>query len=109
MNNILYEIVVWAGLLMIGYYTGMIITAMHDWYHEIRRWIAVAVIGIVVAIGLHYLFDASFAQDKQLYNSGICTECNGKYILTAKSGHWFYWTCKDCGNTIEVMTDFCQW
>ncbi len=44
--------------------------------------------------------------DEKAYNNGVCIVCEGEYKFSGASehrtSHHYYYTCEDCGHTIEL-------
>ena len=44
--------------------------------------------------------------DTDMWNNGICSVCEGEYKFSGaakyRTSHHFYYTCDDCGHTIEI-------
>ena len=52
---------------------------------------------------------AMYAEDKwdnEMWNNGICSVCEGEYTFSSatkyRTSHHYYYTCDDCGHTIEI-------
>ena len=68
------------------------------------------IVGAVVAVAIMTFFiGACISQKKaeiEYYNDGICTICGGEYEFAGgtrtNSSKTYYYTCEDCGHTIEV-------
>ena len=57
--------------------------------------------GVGVLLGLDY------ANDCDTFNNGVCVQCGGEYRMsgatkTRMGSETFYYTCQDCGLTIET-------
>jgi hypothetical protein len=44
--------------------------------------------------------------DHEMWNNGICSVCEGEYTFSGatkyRTSHHYYYTCDDCGHTIEI-------
>ena len=44
--------------------------------------------------------------DNEMWNNGICSVCEGDYTFSSatkyRTSHHYYYTCDDCGHTIEL-------
>ena len=44
--------------------------------------------------------------DNEMWNNGICSVCEGEYNFSGatkyRTSHHYYYTCDDCGHTIEI-------
>ena len=100
------SIVVIAGLLMmgiIGLPFGLIIMLGREtWWGKLLAiviWCS-AWFGVGAAVGAEKLNDC------KEFNDGVCTQCGGEYRLNGatrwRSNSEFYYTCQDCGWTIET-------
>ena len=52
---------------------------------------------------------AMYAEDKwdnEMWNNGVCSVCEGEYNFNGatkyRTSHHYYYTCDDCGHTIEI-------
>ena len=96
-----------AGLLMgglIGLPIGLIFAIERDtWRGKVLSFIICYSIffGVGVLLGLDY------ANDCDTFNNGVCAQCGGDYRMsgatkTRMGSETFYYTCQDCGRTIET-------
>lgn len=50
----------------------------------------------------------TYFKDENDWNNGLCTECKGEYNFSGATGyrisHHYYYTCDNCGHTIETQT-----
>lgn len=67
------------------------------------------VVAIIIVAAIILIFWASFTQERtknEHYNNGICTICGGEYEFSGatrtNTSQYYYYTCEDCGHTIEV-------
>ena len=76
-----------------------------------RKWLG-AIVGIILSLAIGFgLTGALYTEQRQeneAWNNGYC-ECGGEFKLTAVTktnigGKTFYYTCKDCGHTIETSS-----
>ncbi len=99
--------VVVGGLLMggiIGLPVGLVIAIGRDhWWSKI--------LAIVICCGIFFGFGCMFGQehnnDIDKFNNGVCAQCGGEYRFssatrTRMGSETFYYTCQDCGWTIET-------
>lgn len=59
-----------------------------------------------ICFGCGYLMGNDAVQSHEEWNDGICIKCGGEYQFTSAT-RWrtyqeFYYTCEDCGYTIET-------
>ena len=68
-------------------------------------------IGGAIACPLFWLAisGAMYAENKwdnEMWNNGICPMCKGEYNFSGatkyRTSHHYYYTCDDCGHTIEI-------
>ena len=79
-------------------------------YNTVERRIYGGLVGMTLTLGLFFVFVfAAKEQNKAMierYNDGICTICGGEYEFAGgtrtNSSKTYYYTCEDCGYTIEV-------
>ena len=79
-------------------------------YNTVERRIYGGLVGMTLTLGLFFVFVfAAKEQNKAMierYNDGICTICGGEYEFAGStrtnSSKTYYYTCEDCGHTIEV-------
>lgn len=49
---------------------------------------------------------AENSHDHEMWNSGVCSVCEGEYNFSGateyRTSHHYYYTCDDCGHTIEI-------
>ena len=70
------------------------------------RWI----VGILVAVAFGFFLTGAMwmeaKMDADVYNNGICSVCEGDYRFSGgseyRSSHTYYYSCEDCGHTIET-------
>lgn len=99
--------VITAGLLMgsiLGLSVGLVIAiGRSHWWSKI--------IAIVTCFGIFFGFGCLIGQehnnDANRFNNGICEQCGGEYRISGATrirmgSETFYYTCQDCGWTIEV-------
>ena len=91
--------VIIAGLVMgglIGLPVGLIIAIGRDtWWGKVLSFI------ICCAVGQEEV------NDRDTFNNGVCVQCGGEYRMsgatrTHMGSKTFYYTCQDCGWTIET-------
>lgn len=96
-----------AGLLMggiVGLPIGLIIAIRHDtWRSKVLSFI----ICCSVFFGVGVLFEQEHTNDCNAFNNGICVQCGGEYRMSGAirirmGSETFYYTCQDCGWTIET-------
>ncbi len=67
-------------------------------------------VGILVALAFGFFLTGVMwgeaKMDADAYNNGICSLCEGNYDFRGgseyRSSHTYYYTCEDCGHTIET-------
>ena len=96
-----------AGLLMggfIGLPVGLIVSMGRDtWWGKVLSFI----ICCSIFFGVGVLFGLEYDNDCDTFNNGICAQCGGEYRMsgvtkTRMGSETFYYTCQDCGYTIEI-------
>ncbi len=68
--------------------------------------------GAIVVIVFWFLFSgAMYLEDKhdmETWNNGICVKCEGEYLFSSatkyRSSERYFYTCEDCGHTIELYS-----
>ena len=72
------------------------------WGNKIGGAIACLLFWLAIS-GVMYAEDK---QDNEMWNNGICSVCEGDYNFSGatkyRTSHHYYYTCDDCGHTIEV-------
>lgn len=67
-------------------------------------------LAILISCGICFGFGCMFGQeninDTDKFNNGVCKQCGGEYRFTSSTCYrmskTFYYTCQDCGWTIET-------
>lgn len=98
--------VIIAGLLMaglVGLPAGLLIAiSRKHWWSKL--------LALVICCAIFFGFGCGLGQenvnDRDTFNNGVCVKCGGEYRFTS-STHYrmsetFYYTCQDCGWTIET-------
>lgn len=98
--------VIIGGLLMggiMGLPVGLLIAIGRDtWWGKM--------LAILISCGICFGFGCMFGQeninDTNKFNNGVCEQCGGEYRFTSSTRYCmnktFYYTCQDCGWTIET-------
>lgn len=98
--------VIIGGLLMggiVGLPVGLLIAIGRDtWWGKM--------LAILISCGICFGFGCMFSQeninDTNKFNNGACKQCGGEYRFTSSTRYrmneTFYYTCQDCGWTIET-------
>ena len=91
-----------AGLM--GLPVGLIIAIGRDhWWNKL--------LAILISCGICFGFGCMFGQeninDCNTFNNGVCVQCGGEYRMsgatrTRMGSETFYYTCENCGWTIET-------
>lgn len=79
-------------------------------YNTVERRIYGGLVGMTLTLGLFFVFVFAAKEQSEAmaerYNDGICTICGGEYEFAGgtrtNSSKTYYYTCEDCGHTIEV-------
>lgn len=66
--------------------------------------------GAIACLAFWVLISGAFAlednYDNEMWNNGICSVCEGEYNFSGateyRTSHHYYYTCDDCGHTIEI-------
>ena len=74
-----------------------------------KKWVR-TVVGIAIALLFGFIFTCgmwlSTEFDLRAWNNGVCAVCDGEYEFRGGSeyrgSHTYYYTCNDCGSTIEL-------
>lgn len=98
--------VIIAGLLMCGVAglpVGLVIAIGRDhWWSKVLSLIICC--GIFFSIGV--MMEQDNVNDRDTFNNGVCIKCGGEYRFTSSTRYrmteTFYYTCQDCGWTIET-------
>ena len=65
-----------------------------------------AVICLLFWLAISGAMYAEDSYDHEMWNNGICSVCEGKYTFSGatkyRTSHHYYYTCDDCGHTIEI-------
>lgn len=66
------------------------------------------ILSLVLATAVGGVIQFNFNRDIKKWNNGICTNCNGTYEFTTATKSYnnyrsYYYTCENCGKTIETM------
>ena len=65
-------------------------------------------VSLALAVAVGAVIQFNYNMDIKKWNNGICTACNDNYeFVTVTSGYknnyrTYYYTCKNCGKTIET-------
>ena len=97
-----------AGLIMcgiIGLPVGLLVAVGRD--HWWRKVLAL-IISCAIAFGIGCMCGQESVNDHDTFNNGVCVKCGGEYRFTSSTRYrmseTFYYTCQDCGWTIETNT-----
>ena len=79
-------------------------------YNTVERRIYGGLVGMTLTLGLFFVFVFAAKEQSEAmaerYNDGICTICGGEYEFAGgtrtNSSKTYYYTCENCGHTIEV-------
>ena len=66
--------------------------------------------GAIACLVFWVLISGAFAlednYDNEMWNNGVCSVCEGEYNFSGATkyhtSHHYYYTCDDCGHTIEI-------
>jgi len=66
--------------------------------------------GAIACLVFWVLISGAFAlednYDNEMWNNGVCSVCEGEYTFSGatkyRTSHHYYYTCDDCGHTIEI-------
>lgn len=66
--------------------------------------------GAIACLVFWVLISGAFAlednYDNEMWNNGVCSVCEGEYNFSGatkyRTSHHYYYTCDDCGHTIEI-------
>lgn len=89
---------------IIGLPIGLIVAIGRDtWWGKVLSF----VICCAIFFGVGVLFRQEYANDYDIFNNGICVQCGGEYHMsgvtrTRMGSETFYYTCQNCGWTIET-------
>ena len=65
-----------------------------------------AIFSVVIWLMLSGALYSEAKYDDEMWNNGICSACSGDYIFNGatkyRTSHHYYYTCEDCGHTIEI-------
>lgn len=98
--------VIIAGLLMsglMGLPVGLIIAINRDhWWSKLLA----LIICCAIAFGIGCMCEQESVNDHNTFNNGVCVKCGGEYRMSGatrtRMSETFYYTCQDCGWTIET-------
>lgn len=99
--------VIIAGLLMgglIGLPVGLVIAIGRDtWWGKVLSF----VICCAIFFGFGAMVGQEHVNDRDTFNNGVCVQCGGEYHMsgatkTRMGSETFYYTCQNCGWTIET-------
>lgn len=98
--------VIIAGLIMagiIGLPVGLLIAIGRDhWLSKVLSF----VICCAIAFGIGCMCGQESINDRNEFNNGVCIKCGGEYRFSSSTRYrmseTFYYTCQDCGWTIET-------
>lgn len=95
------------GLLMggiIGLPIGLIVAIGRDtWWGKVLSFIICC--SIFFSVGI--MCGQEFSNDRNTFNNGVCVKCGGEYRMSGATrthlgSETFYYTCENCGWTIET-------
>lgn len=96
-----------SGLLMagiVGLFTGLFIAiGRKHWWSKLLS----VIICCAIFFGCGCMLEQEHHNDIAKFNNGICKQCSGEYRMsgttrTNMGSKTFYYTCQDCGWTIET-------
>lgn len=98
--------VIIAGLLMCGVAglpIGLAVAIGRDhWWSKLLSFVICCAIGF----GIGAMMGQESVNDHEAFNNGVCVKCGGEYRFTSSTRYrmseTFYYTCQDCGWTIET-------
>ena len=98
--------VIIAGLLMaglVGLPIGLLFAIGSDtWWGKVLSF----VIFCSIFFGFGAMVGQDHVNDRDTFNNGVCVKCGGEYRFTSSTRYrmseTFYYTCQDCGWTIET-------
>lgn len=99
--------VIIAGLLMcavVGLPTGLVIAISRDhWWSKLLA----LIICCAIFFGIGCMCGQESTNDCDTFNNGVCVQCGGEYRMsgatrTRMGSETFYYTCQNCGWTIET-------
>ena len=102
MSNIIIIGLVMGGL--IGLPVGLIIAiGRNTWWGKVLS----CIICCAIFFGFGCMYGQENVNDRDTFNNGVCVQCGGEYRMSgATRAHMgskiFYYTCQDCGWTIET-------
>lgn len=101
MSDIIIAGFLMAGLL--GLPVGVVIAIGRDhWWSKLLA----ILISCAICFGFGCMFGQENEHDTDKFNNGICEQCGGEYRFTSSTRYrmseTFYYTCQDCGWTIET-------
>ena len=76
-----------------------------------RKWLG-AIVGVIISLAFGFGFVGAITMeqewDREAWNNGYC-ECGGSFELSAATkskmgSKTFYYSCEDCGHTIETSS-----
>lgn len=98
--------VIIAGLLMCGIAglpVGLLVAIGRD--HWWSKLIAL-IISCAIFFGVGCMYGQESVNDIGAFNNGVCVKCGGEYRFSSSTRYrmseTFYYTCQDCGWTIET-------
>lgn len=99
--------VIIAGLIMggiIGLPVGLLIAISRDhWWSKLLA----LIICCAIFFGFGCMLGQEGVNDRDTFNNGVCVQCGGEYRMsgatrTRMGSETFYYTCENCGWTIET-------
>ena len=99
--------VIIAGLLMCGVAglpigLAVAIGCCDHWWSKLLSFVICCAIGF----GIGCMCGQESVNDRDTFNNGVCVKCGGEYRFTSSTRYrmseTFYYTCQDCGWTIET-------
>lgn len=98
--------VIIAGLVMCavaGLPTGLVVAISRDhWWSKLLA----LIISCAIFFGVGCMCGQESVNDRDEFNNGVCIKCGGEYRFSSSTRYrmseTFYYTCQDCGWTIET-------
>ena len=90
-----------------GSFFSMIVDAnLMEGKSAFARWVVGILVALAFGLFLTGVMWGEAKMDADAYNGGVCSICEGDYDFRGGSeyrgSHTYYYTCKDCGHTIET-------
>lgn len=101
MSNVIIYGLLMAGLL--GLPIGLLFAVESDtWWGKMLA----ILISCGICFGFGCMCEQESVNDHETFNNGVCVKCGGEYRFTSSTRYrmseTFYYTCQDCGWTIET-------